>query len=173
MAYHGLISREPSDFEVGFLVDGQGIDLKTRIWVYKRNVYDHHGCAAWAFPSTDVEKAIAGFLKKPALTQKLEKRWFTIQFIACGYEVPDILTHLNDNVEKKYSVPDVIDTERISGDVYKMILGSFVDQFDVAMSPTSPLTSSHPGLLSPPTAPPLLPSPVARQNSRSSKRFWK
>ncbi|KAI1410206.1 hypothetical protein F5Y13DRAFT_202335 [Hypoxylon sp. FL1857] len=128
--------------------------------------------------SSDVERSIAGLLKKPALMQKLEKRWFTIQFIACGNEVPDILTHLDDDIANKYSIPDVIDTEHVSGDVYKMILGSFVDQFDVAVpspiSPTSPSTSSHPGLLSPATGSPLVPSPVARQNSsRSSKRFWK
>ncbi|KAI1089040.1 hypothetical protein F5B19DRAFT_468927 [Rostrohypoxylon terebratum] len=83
---------------------------------------------------TDVEMAIAGFLRKPALAQKLERRWFTIQFIACGDQVPDILRHLDDNLEDKYSIPDVIDTEHISGNVYKMILGSFVDEFDVATS---------------------------------------
>ncbi|KAI2466329.1 hypothetical protein F4781DRAFT_406060 [Annulohypoxylon bovei var. microspora] len=53
----------------------------------------------------DVELAIADFLKKPALEQKLEKRWFTIQFIACGSEVPDILKHLDDNIANKYSIP--------------------------------------------------------------------
>lgn len=54
---------------------------------------------------TDVEIAIADFLRKPALAQKLERRWFTIQFIACGDQVPDILRHLDDNLEDKYSIP--------------------------------------------------------------------
>lgn len=108
---------------------------------------------------TDVEIAIADFLRKPALAQKLERRWFTIQFIACGDQVPDILRHLDDNLEDKYSIPDVIDTEHISGNVYKMILGSFVDEFDVATSsqtlPSSPLVASpqeaSPSTLSPRT----------------------
>ncbi|KAI0888745.1 uncharacterized protein GGS22DRAFT_196622 [Annulohypoxylon maeteangense] len=119
--------------------------------------------------STDVEKAIADFLKKPALAQKLEKRWFTIQFIACGNEVPDILQHLDDDIEKKYSIPDVIDTEHISGDVYKMIIGSFVDEYDVAtssqISPTSPSNPSFPGLSSTHAVSPSMQAPRTRPGS--------
>ncbi|KAI1453403.1 hypothetical protein F4805DRAFT_377169 [Annulohypoxylon moriforme] len=123
---------------------------------------------------TDVERAIADFLRKPALAQKLEKRWFTIQFIACGNQVPDILQHLDDDIEKKYSIPDVIDTEHISGDVYKMILGSFVDEFDVAissqMSPTSPSNPSLPGFAPPHAASPSTPTARARPNSFRATR---
>ncbi|KAI2619905.1 hypothetical protein GGR54DRAFT_639670 [Hypoxylon sp. NC1633] len=119
--------------------------------------------------SSDVEKAIASFLKKPALAQKLEKRWFTIQFIACGDSVPDILKHLDDEIEKKYSIPDVIDTEHISGDPYKMILGSFVDQYDVVEpSPISPTPASTWLSQSPST--PIIDSPTATPSTSNSVR---
>ncbi|KAI0379192.1 hypothetical protein F5Y04DRAFT_259958 [Hypomontagnella monticulosa] len=101
--------------------------------------------------SRDVERAIADFLKKPALTQRLQKRWFTIQFIAFGPDVPDILKHLDDDIGKEYHIPDVVDVEHVSGDVYKMILGSFVDQYDaVEPSPVSPASPSTPSYLAPP-----------------------
>ncbi|XXG99358.1 hypothetical protein Hte_005695 [Hypoxylon texense] len=91
--------------------------------------------------SRNVEVSIAEFLKKPMLEKKLEKRWFTIQFISFGHQTPDILNHLDDEIGKTYSIPDVIDTEHVSGDVYKMILGSFVDRFDaITASPISPPT---------------------------------
>ncbi|KAI1209587.1 uncharacterized protein F4807DRAFT_97731 [Annulohypoxylon truncatum] len=123
---------------------------------------------------TDVEVAIADFLRKPALAQKLEKRWFTIQFIACGSEVPSILKHLDDNIENKYLIPDVIDTEHISGNVYKMILGSFVDEYDVVASsqapPTPSTNASPPGLASTHAASPSTPSPRTRPNSFRATR---
>ncbi|KAI1775401.1 hypothetical protein F4818DRAFT_48219 [Hypoxylon cercidicola] len=129
-----------------------------------------------------VEMAIANFLKKPTFKEKLEKRWFTIQFISFGHQIPDILNHLDNEIGRTYSIPDVIDTEHVSGDVYKMILGSFVDMFDeLTPSPISPPTpmGQQPTLSTQPTAPffsgtpttdPLAPSypqpnGVTRQNS--------
>ncbi|KAI1386093.1 uncharacterized protein F4822DRAFT_305220 [Hypoxylon trugodes] len=114
---------------------------------------------------TSVERAIADFLKKPFFTQRLEKRWFTIQFVAFGHEVPRILQHLDDEIGKKYSIPDVVDTEHVSGDMYKMILGSFVGQYDIseltAISPTSPAT---------PLRLDLPPTPISRRSSSRSPR---
>lgn len=55
--------------------------------------------------SKGVERAIADFLKKPALAQRLEKRWFTIQFIAFGSDIPNILKHLDDDIAKEYLIP--------------------------------------------------------------------
>ncbi|KAI0128203.1 hypothetical protein F4776DRAFT_199282 [Hypoxylon sp. NC0597] len=127
---------------------------------------------------TSVEKAIANFLKKPGLVEKLAERWFTIQFISFGNETSGILTHLDDEIGKKYSIPDVIDTEPVSGRVYKMILGSIVDTWDKSPSPISLTTPSTPTPLSLPSIlslgrpPSSTSSPIARQNSsRSSKRL--
>ncbi|KAI1370250.1 hypothetical protein F4677DRAFT_457997 [Hypoxylon crocopeplum] len=121
---------------------------------------------------TSVEKTIADFLKKPALSERMEKRWFTIQFISFGHEVPQILKDLDDNIEKKYSVPDVIDTEHVSGNVYKMILGSFVAQFDIEPpSPISPASLSTPSqldIIDSPTSSVYVSSPMTRQNSSRS-----
>ncbi|KAI1081682.1 hypothetical protein F5B20DRAFT_52386 [Whalleya microplaca] len=109
-----------------------------------------------------VEKAIADFLKKKALNEKLEKRWFTIQFISFGDAGLQILERLDDEMEKTYSIPDVIDTEPVSGDVYKMILGSVYDKFDKKpTSPSlSPLNPVPPRLSIPQTT-----SSLERQNS--------
>lgn len=52
-----------------------------------------------------VEEAVADFLKKTIFKRKLEKRWFTIQFISFGHTVPEILRHLDDEIEKTYSIP--------------------------------------------------------------------
>ncbi|KAI0011228.1 hypothetical protein F4779DRAFT_637390 [Xylariaceae sp. FL0662B] len=90
-----------------------------------------------------VETAIAEFLKKKALTEKLERRWFTIQFISFGNEGLEILKRLDDDMEHLYFIPNVIDTEPVSGNVYKMILGSVYEKFDEdPTSPASPSTSS-------------------------------
>ncbi|OTA58295.1 hypothetical protein K449DRAFT_397906 [Hypoxylon sp. EC38] len=127
---------------------------------------------------TNVERAIANFLKKPGLEEKLADRWFTIQFISFGDEASTILTHLDNDIAKKYSIPDVVDTEPVSGRMYKMILGSIVDTWDKASSPISPTTPSSPSHLSLPSAinlgtpSPSTSSPIMRQNSsRSSKRL--
>ncbi|KAI0852715.1 hypothetical protein F5Y00DRAFT_257974 [Daldinia vernicosa] len=96
----------------------------------------------WAGTSdeTSVERSIAEFLRKPALALKLEKRWFTIQFVALGPGIPDILARLDDNIGKEYSIPDIVDTEHVSGSVNKMILGSFVDRYDAVEASPGPST---------------------------------
>ncbi|KAI1475554.1 hypothetical protein F4774DRAFT_421439 [Daldinia eschscholtzii] len=126
-----------------------------------------------------VEKAIAEFLKRPALASKLEKRWFTIQFISLGYGVPDILVRLDDGIGKEYSIPDVVDTEHVSGSVEKMILGSFVDQYDSAKSSSGLSTrqddqsySTGDGLSSPYRLSSSVTIPVTRRESTRSSRVF-
>ncbi|KAI1760751.1 hypothetical protein GGR53DRAFT_62938 [Hypoxylon sp. FL1150] len=118
-----------------------------------------------------VEEAVAEFLRQSIFKRRLEKRWFTIQFISFGHGVPEILKHLDDEIEKTYSIPDVIDTEHVDGDVYKMILGSFVDMFDaIDPSPISPPTPighspTAPSTTDPPASAYCQHNVVARHNS--------
>ncbi|CAJ2513989.1 Uu.00g021080.m01.CDS01 [Anthostomella pinea] len=90
-----------------------------------------------------VELAIAEFLRKRLFTEKSTKRWFTIEFISFGNAGLEILTSLDDEMAKKYSVPDVIDTVPVSGDVYKMILGSLLDELDAKPMSAASTSSVH------------------------------
>ncbi|KAI1335788.1 hypothetical protein F5Y15DRAFT_222823 [Xylariaceae sp. FL0016] len=119
-----------------------------------------------------VEIAITEFLKKSLFQDKLEKRWFTIQFVSFGNAGLGILKRLDDDIAKEYGIPDVIDTESISGDVDKMILGSFVPRYDAApptpTTPATPISPSSGQVSSPPSASPE--SPRRHNTSISEKR---
>ncbi|KAI0864786.1 hypothetical protein F4860DRAFT_500983 [Xylaria cubensis] len=76
-------------------------------------------------------------------------RPISIQFIRFGYH-PDAMVRLNrlDNELKDRpelsgtSIPDIIDTEDANMDVYKMFLGSFIEDFDNKAIQGAPVVSS-------------------------------
>ncbi|KAH9908474.1 hypothetical protein F4778DRAFT_795905 [Xylariomycetidae sp. FL2044] len=122
-----------------------------------------------------VEEAIVEFLRHKVFEGKMTKRWFTIQFISFSDVLPDILRSLDDDMAKKYSIPDVIDTVTIRGDVYKMILGSVTDEFDASpTTPTAPTSPGTPDLRLPPlnreTLSPPSPTPSRQSSTRSGSR---
>ncbi|KAH0565999.1 hypothetical protein GP486_000610 [Trichoglossum hirsutum] len=87
-----------------------------------------------------VEKTITTFLNR--LRENigdLEHRPVSIQFIQFGRD-PDATDRLwrLDNQLKYDDIPDIVDTEPSSGDVYKMLLGSFVEEFDERDEPNTP-----------------------------------
>ncbi|KAI8626710.1 hypothetical protein F5Y19DRAFT_478195 [Xylariaceae sp. FL1651] len=84
----------------------------------------------------EVEKKIALFIKDAKSNNTFEDRRFTIQFVSFGNSATDRLTALDDGMEEKYSIPDVIDHEPWTGNPYKMILGSLDKTYDT--NPTSP-----------------------------------
>lgn len=80
----------------------------------------------------DVDELILLFVEK--LRNELgdlNQRSFTIQFIQFGND-PEATRHLQDldNNLKHEGIPDIIDTEHSTGDVMKMLLGSFTAEFD-------------------------------------------
>ncbi|ORY57867.1 uncharacterized protein BCR38DRAFT_81607 [Pseudomassariella vexata] len=92
----------------------------------------------------EVENKIATFLKSPVIESTFRDRAFSIQFISFGQSGISRLEALDDDMTKKYHITDVIDHEPYSGDVYKMILGSFEKSFDVKKTPTLPVPGSSP-----------------------------
>ncbi|KAF7505103.1 hypothetical protein GJ744_001243 [Endocarpon pusillum] len=79
-----------------------------------------------------VDETIIDFSKALAKeVGNLQKRYVSIEFVQFGND-PDAshrLRHL-DNDLKYAGVDDIVDTEPSRGDVYKMLLGSFVEEFD-------------------------------------------
>ncbi|KAI0418430.1 hypothetical protein F5X98DRAFT_386292 [Xylaria grammica] len=86
--------------------------------------------------SNDVEEKIARFFRDSKRASSFEDRLFTIQFISFGNDATDRLNALDDDMEAKYGIPDVIDHEPWTGNPEKMILGSLTKQFD--STPTTP-----------------------------------
>ncbi|KAI0451728.1 hypothetical protein F5B21DRAFT_506921 [Xylaria acuta] len=78
----------------------------------------------------EIEKKIAGFFQGSKRTNGFVDRPFTIQFVSFGHQATDRLNALDDDMETKYGIPDVIDHEPWTGDPDKMILGSVVQKFD-------------------------------------------
>ncbi|KAK8038980.1 hypothetical protein PG993_007391 [Apiospora rasikravindrae] len=102
----------------------------------------------------DVETSIVEFLRNAAIEKKPSNlRWFSIEFVSFGQAGVKKLEVLDDGLESKYGIRDVIDHEPVSGDVYKMILGSLNKKYDMMPSDTS-FTASSSGL-----------SPVTRNRS--------
>ncbi|KAK8107550.1 uncharacterized protein PG998_009563, partial [Apiospora kogelbergensis] len=114
----------------------------------------------------DVERSIVEFLGNPAIDEKPESlRWFSIEFVSYGQEGVKKLEKFDDELETKYGIRDVIDHEPVSGDVYKMILGSLNKMYDTKQSDTAFLadnSSLSPG--NPPRA------SLSRQNSSSASK---
>ncbi|RWA06079.1 hypothetical protein EKO27_g9026 [Xylaria grammica] len=86
--------------------------------------------------SNDVEEKIARFFRDSKRANSFEDRLFTIQFVSFGNDATDRLNALDDDMETKYGIPDVIDHEPWTGNPEKMILGSLTKQFD--STPTTP-----------------------------------
>lgn len=81
-----------------------------------------------------VEEVIVRFDKNLKLMagNNLLKRCVSIQFISFGDD-PDALyrlRHLDNDLKYDRSIEDIVDTEHYDGDVYKMLLGSFVEGID-------------------------------------------
>ncbi|KAK8086767.1 hypothetical protein PG994_001741 [Apiospora phragmitis] len=116
----------------------------------------------------DVETSIVEFLRDDAISKKFSNlRWFSIEFVSFGQAGVGRLEGLDDDLESKYKILDVIDHEPVSGDVYKMILGSLNKTYDVKPSNASPVAdtaSLSPGSPHSATESPMLP-PFSRQNS--------
>ncbi|KAE9370120.1 kinase-like protein [Stipitochalara longipes BDJ] len=80
----------------------------------------------------DVNKQIVTFVRSVReLSNNLIYRHVSIEFVQFGKD-PTATMHLRilDDMLTDAGVPDVIDTEPSDGDVYKMLLGSFVDNYD-------------------------------------------
>ncbi|KAK8862219.1 hypothetical protein PGQ11_008454 [Apiospora arundinis] len=123
------------------------------------------------FSDEDVETSIVEFLRNAAIEKKpYSLRWFSIEFVSFGQAGIERLERFDNDLESKYGIRDVIDHEPVSGDVYKMILGSVNKMYDIKQSET-PLTSDTPslapgsplGYTTQPTA-----APLVRQNSPST-----
>ncbi|KAI0868367.1 hypothetical protein GGS24DRAFT_513523 [Hypoxylon argillaceum] len=84
----------------------------------------------------EVEQKIAQFFRRPKRTGNLEDRPFTIQFVSFGDSATDRFNALDDDMQRNYGIPDVIDHEPCTGDPNKMILGRMESIYDVI--PTSP-----------------------------------
>ncbi|KAI1148032.1 kinase-like domain-containing protein [Nemania diffusa] len=84
----------------------------------------------------EVEQKIAQFFRRPKRTGNLEDRPFTIQFVSFSDSATDRFNALDDDMQRNYGIPDVIDHEPCTGDPNKMILGSMENIYDVI--PTSP-----------------------------------
>ncbi|KAK7920892.1 hypothetical protein PG985_008914 [Apiospora marii] len=99
----------------------------------------------------DVKTSIVEFLRRDAIEKKpVNMRWFSIEFISFGDAGLKTFEELDDGLEEKYNIRDVIDHEPVSGDVYKMILGSINKNYDIKRSDTSftaNTTSVSPGSL--------------------------
>ncbi|KAI0024210.1 hypothetical protein F4780DRAFT_776037 [Xylariomycetidae sp. FL0641] len=94
--------------------------------------------------------------------QFAKKRLLTIQFIRFGYHPQGMerLRRLDDDL-REAGIPDIVDTEPATGDVYKMFLGSLSDEMDHSSnmvnsatrysisSPLSPSSASSPFVSSP------------------------
>ncbi|KAG4441125.1 hypothetical protein IFR05_003415 [Cadophora sp. M221] len=79
-----------------------------------------------------VSEQIVAFVKKVRdLPNNVMPRRVSIQFIQFGADEAATarLIHLDDHLKDR-GIPDVIDMEPASGDVYKMLLGSLVENYD-------------------------------------------
>ncbi|KAH7324079.1 kinase-like domain-containing protein [Rhexocercosporidium sp. MPI-PUGE-AT-0058] len=80
----------------------------------------------------EVSEQIVTFIKKVRdLPNNVVPRRVSIEFIQFGTDEAATarLKHLDDNLKDR-GIPDVIDTEPSNGDVYKMLLGSLVENYD-------------------------------------------
>ncbi|KIW73675.1 hypothetical protein PV04_01773 [Phialophora macrospora] len=88
-----------------------------------------------------VSKVIKDFVDKwKGLDRdKIESRSMGIQFVQFGND-PDATLRLEylDNKLPFEGVPDIVDTEPSLGDVYKMLIGSFIAEYDARSSVPSP-----------------------------------
>jgi hypothetical protein len=94
---------------------------------------------------TNVEKKIVDFMKLlPERVEgaKMVDRWFTIQFISIGLDPRGYakMQALDDNLKKRYEIPDVVDHEPVESKNFdKMLIGSISTTEDNTMSElTSP-----------------------------------
>ncbi|KAK5456970.1 hypothetical protein LTS15_004750 [Exophiala xenobiotica] len=90
-----------------------------------------------------VSGVIKGFVEKweGLAREKVQSRSMGIQFVQFGND-PDATLRLEylDNKLPFEGVPDIVDTEPSLGDVYKMLIGSFIEEYDERsnLSPSSP-----------------------------------
>ncbi|EXJ80449.1 serine/threonine protein kinase [Capronia coronata CBS 617.96] len=107
-----------------------------------------------------VEKKIVDFVRK---LNSMEPRRFSIQFISFG-DHPDAIRRLeglDDEMEKRFGIEDIIDTEPCTGQVWKMIAGSILEDVDEdehkgpsqSSNPTTSPSSAGTSHTSTPTAP--------------------
>ncbi|KAI1123858.1 hypothetical protein F5Y10DRAFT_43490 [Nemania abortiva] len=115
----------------------------------------------------EVEEKIAQFFKGSKRANGFEDRPFTIQFVSFGDRAIDRLDALDDDMEKKYGIPDVIDHEPCTGNPNKMILGSMDKNFDI--SPTSPPGNQQDTLTIQPQNTPGLLRRLSARSGRSSR----
>ncbi|KAF2400193.1 hypothetical protein EJ06DRAFT_420275 [Trichodelitschia bisporula] len=97
----------------------------------------------------DVEEKIQVFIKwLMGVSGGHEDRSFSIQFIQFGndLEATQRLKRLDDELVKLKGIPDIVDTEPADGNIYKMLLGSFVEHFDRSESRPMSRASSSSGL---------------------------
>ncbi|KAF2756758.1 hypothetical protein EJ05DRAFT_76652 [Pseudovirgaria hyperparasitica] len=82
-----------------------------------------------------VEKALVKFITrtKDYKMDRQMKRRFSIEFIYFGHDQKaiDRLRALDDEIKTKHELPDIVDHEPWTGDVDKMITGSFLESKDV------------------------------------------
>lgn len=105
------MNQEPRDLTLIVLTDG--------IWAGTKN-------------KDAVRSLIVNFSKKLMdIFSGIKQRPVSIEFIQFGHD-EDATNRLwiLDNRLEGDGIPDIIDTEQSSGDVYKMLLGSFVAEFD-------------------------------------------
>ncbi|KAK5062484.1 hypothetical protein LTR84_004556 [Exophiala bonariae] len=98
--------------------------------------------------------------------ENIKSRSMGIQFVQFGDDPIATwgLEYLDNKLESE-GIPDIVDTEPSLGDVYKMLLGSFIADYDersssVARSLPDPAISSPPQAISPPM--PSSPSPTPK-----------
>lgn len=83
---------------------------------------------------SDVEERIVIYAKNllEVPGSELLTRPVSIQFVAFGKDSYALsrLRHLDNNLKYNHNIDDIVDTEEWTGDVYKMLLGSFVPNID-------------------------------------------
>ncbi|OCL07958.1 hypothetical protein AOQ84DRAFT_377203 [Glonium stellatum] len=93
-----------------------------------------------------VENKIASFLRQLLKSLgTMEDRRFSIEFISFGNDEKGMLRlhRLDDELEREFKIPDIIDTEPWTGSVNKMILGSLREDLDeIPTGPVLPVTAN-------------------------------
>ncbi|KAF2006619.1 hypothetical protein P154DRAFT_615336 [Amniculicola lignicola CBS 123094] len=114
----------------------------------------------WSDKRDDLEVEIVDFHKRLRRKTKnpTNERRVSVQFIQFGddAEARERLRRLDDDMPYR-DVPDMIDCESfaIKGNIYKMLLGSFVEEMDAIKDDDMDDASTHSLSITPPSSPPV------------------